>query len=426
MTYHPTPDPNAQDIWYLSNASGSDSNDGKTLATALKTGRGLGYRLGAKPYLSRNLDIYINGDMDPADTLVVSGYLDPNGSLSYHGIPTPIHSGVLSAVTAYNIATNQADEVSDGVLDWTPYVGMLIVIQTGAVNGPSYAWIAKALAGPNRARLSLLGQHDPTQLYIFENIGPAAIGDAYTIYKLPILSNLIFDVSYTTNHLSAEGLSVTAELLQFPPFMSPCELFASSECVWSFPFSTLPPITMVNPLITGYALPESLSITTVLGLMLNATIRNNGHWSSYGTMMQASQVLYNDLSNHPSVAAFETHHGAFGQPVFDCLDPFVIEQGGSLLLESDIWGSGNTGTTFVLTRGGRVLMDAGIALYVTNSGADLSIDGYVSLPAVDPVTFVATAPRVLTFANFFATVAAGGFGKAVFNPRFPATGMISN
>jgi hypothetical protein len=88
------------------------------------------------------------------------------------------------------------------------------------------------------------------------------------------------------------------------------------------------------------------------------------------------------------------------------------------------WGSGSLGVGVNVPNGNQLIIDStNPAPTITGTGGNVSVGGYTSLPAVDPTTFVVTASRSLTWANFYTSVAGGGFGNAVFNPRFPTTGI---
>jgi len=125
-------------------------------------------------------------------------------------------------------------------------------------------------------------------------------------------------------------------------------------------------------------------------------------------------------------AYLEVHHDAYGLAIFGCENPLQIEGGGTLLVTAPIWGQDNSGSTLTIALGARVIGDHASTKLVAltpSGGSDVLIDGLTSLPAVDPSTYAFTTARPLSFVTFAESVAAGGFGLSVFNPRFPATGM---
>lgn len=167
----------------------------------------------------------------------------------------------------------------------------------------------------------------------------------------------------------------------------------------------------------------------LLGLANGAElVVQHGIWSMYGMIWNNISYDTTDIEGTGPASTLEVHHRGYGLGIFNSINPIVLDEGSNLVLEAGLWGTNNTGTTVQLQRGARMFVDSisTIPWPVTPVGGhDLAIDGYQSLPAVDPTTFVPTAARALTFTNLAATVAGGGFGGFVFNPRFPSTGIAS-
>lgn len=418
-----------QSIWYFNAATGSDANDGLSAASPLRTIMGGYYKqLGLNPLINWQEDWYIEGDLDPNDTLLLAGTLGPNGIRNVHGVPTIKRQSTLTGVTPYNQTSGQWDEIQDGTFDFAPYVGnSLVVIDTGAANGPSYCWIAAAL-GPGRARVSFLGQRDPTNAF-WENIGPASVGNNYQLWTLPVVPNYLEDVAGYTNNANIN--QVTCEFLHLPVFTARTSLLVQhNECLYDgfMPLSSC--AETINPCLNvGYNMIPEASFATVLGLMINATPSlTSGVWIMYGMIWQNCQINTVDIVGNGALATLEVHHVSYGLGIFDSTNPIIFDEGASLIFEAVLWGQNNTGTTLSISRGARVYVDAltNLRAITPVSGNDIKIDGYTSLPAVDPTSFVVTSPRLLSFSSFATSVAGGGFGGAVFNPRFPSTGMISS
>lgn len=414
-----------QTVWHINFSSGNDSNNGLTSGTAIKTWAEYTRRTSIRPYINFTIDMYIHGDLGPDDVALISGDFGPLGFFNIHGVPTVIHSGTLSAVTAYNQTSGQGDEIADGSFDWTPYCGpdggehgQLVVITTGSIDGPSYCWPAAPLTSPTRARVSFLGLRSISAGYpYFEAIGPASPGNTYEIWQLPILTNVIFDYQVYTKVFEPQ---IYAEFISFPDFSVPVYPFLASECYFpNYSGAGNLPTQIINCLYTG--LVSGGLILSCLGLAFNASILTSA-WNASGLIMQTSQVLFDvlDIAGNPWI---ESHHAAYGFGVFDSDTPFVLGYGGSLIVEAAIWGKNNTGVSFKLYNGGNILVDGYGKLLIQNNVADISIDGFTSLPAVNPTTFAYSSPISLTIANLNTSFGSGGFGGYVFNPLFPASGI---
>ena len=118
---------------YVDGTNGNDSNACVCASTACSTTPCQTYaevqrRLGRRPYFNAQVDVYITNDLVSTDSLLLSGVAGPSGYWNVHGVPSVQYSGTLSGATAYNQSTNQWQEIQDGTLDFTPYVGSLAEI----------------------------------------------------------------------------------------------------------------------------------------------------------------------------------------------------------------------------------------------------------------------------------------------------------
>jgi hypothetical protein len=420
-----------QTEWHINAASGNDKNDGKTPATAIRTVLGGYYaRMSLEPLIDFTEDWYIHGDLDPSDTLLLAGSFSGNGFRNVHGVPVVLRTSTLTGVTAYDQTTGQWDEIQDGAFDFTPYVGnTLVVIDTGSPNGPSYCWIAKAIA-PGRARVSYLAQRDPASLY-YEDIGPAAVGNSYQLWQLPFATNYLQAFAAYSNN---DGPQTFVEFMHLPKYTVLSEgPILHSECLYEGLNFTAPVGYVNNPCIHPTEEDSSFGVSggtaeTTLGLLLDATaVVSSGTWFMEGMIWQNSRIQTDEFNGFGHASTIEIHHASTGLGIFDSENPLVIDAGAGLLVEGAIWGSGNTGTTLALDRGGAayIATPASVRLLAQTpaGGNDLTIGGYTSIPAIDPATFVASAPRVLSFASYLANYASGGFQGAAFDPRFPSTGI---
>src|ERR1035437_2792835 len=149
-----------QNTWYFDFVNGNDSNDGLTISTPIKTwttkpdGTIGEYvrRTGVNLIINQTINYYVKNDMPITDVMSFSGIPGPNFQILVHGQTTILHTGTLSNVTHRDPANNVRDELFDGTQDWTPYVGMMVEVQTSTtltdegqtVSGPTRGWVAKA------------------------------------------------------------------------------------------------------------------------------------------------------------------------------------------------------------------------------------------------------------------------------------------
>jgi len=152
----------AQDAWYVdtANASGtaSDTNDGHTSTTALRTHAELLRRWGPNPRFGSYVNLYELSDMVGTDPMRFALATDDNFWLSWYLAPnitmgsgsTSVQTGTFSSVTNLNAATNTPTQATDSLgRSWTTLLGKRVRDTTsGAV-----AWPVKDL-GSGAVRLT--------------------------------------------------------------------------------------------------------------------------------------------------------------------------------------------------------------------------------------------------------------------------------
>jgi hypothetical protein len=407
----------AQPVWYFDAVNGNDANDGLTATTALRTGAEYTRRTGPSPIFDQVVDFYVLRSMPE---LAITGRVTVNGFPRVHGVPSVLHAGSLSAVTVRNPSANQSDELEDGTLDWSPFVGVgFVEITTGDPNGPTRTWVAKGLGGPARARVSMLSQRNLSINQGYNStptVGLVHPSNPYRVLQPPTITDFTFsptfDAAVVSYQAFAEFLNVPTAIVEFGVIYSEClggrvtlrggvwlDSCAASALVWM-----------------------SESSTTQFGLALNAFLTGSGTLVAYGLMMQASNVHF-EWDTGIQGGIFQSHHASWGTGVYDCSTPFHVGETGNLTLPAGIYGTGNSGTTFEIEGSGRVYAP-NATLYATTSGQDFTLNGLTSGPAVqraNPYGYTADIPY--TFANFFTPVGGGGFGGSAFDPRDPSTGM---
>jgi hypothetical protein len=183
--------------WYIDGTVGSDSNNGTTAATPLKTGEELQRRLGSYARWSHSVTIHVlaNG---MTDALVLRGMLSTTGlHLDVIGTPTVLASDVLSSYLALNHATPRATEiVGTAITDFTPYRWRRVRITSGARAG-WICWIATSNpngVGVATARVSPgIAIDTASTSYPLKTTAPVP-SDPFVIERLPIVPELVVDL----------------------------------------------------------------------------------------------------------------------------------------------------------------------------------------------------------------------------------------
>jgi hypothetical protein len=186
--------------WYLDGTTGSDSNDGTSAATPLKTGAELQRRVGTYAKWDHSVTIHVlaNGINDP---LILRGKLTTtNIHVDVIGTPTVLASDTLTSYLALNHATPRATEiVGTTIADFTPYVGQRVRITSGANEGWT-SWIAKANpngVGVATARVSPgVALNTTSSSLIFSNPVPVA-SDPFVVESLPPVKQVVIDLDGT-------------------------------------------------------------------------------------------------------------------------------------------------------------------------------------------------------------------------------------
>lgn len=130
-------DVETQEFWYVDSATGSDFNDGRTPATALKTLAELAIRWNAKifaPTLA-TVTVQLTGSF-PTEYLVLDNAVFPGPTnIVVRGTMTQVASGSITSYTPWNGTVTQRGAVTDTAQNFAPHVNRRIRITTGVVTG---------------------------------------------------------------------------------------------------------------------------------------------------------------------------------------------------------------------------------------------------------------------------------------------------
>jgi hypothetical protein len=193
--------------WYLDGTTGSDSNDGTSAATPLKTGRELKRRLGQCAEWNHSVTIHVlaNGMIDP---LVINGLMLQTGiHVDVIGTETVIASDTIAAYLGRSQTNARATEITGtAIADFSPFVWKRLRVTSGARAGWT-TWIAKANpngVGLNVARCSQGGYIDPSYAVPVNPTAPSP-GDAFVIERLPSVPYIRIDLSGPTSIIPITG-----------------------------------------------------------------------------------------------------------------------------------------------------------------------------------------------------------------------------
>lgn len=420
--------PLTQPVWWIDPVNGSDTNSGIDRAHALKTfGEYVG-RTGLRRPVANPVDIFITSSLDPADTLLVTGVITgAAGFLRIHGVPTVLHSGTISAFQTFSQATNTPIQVSDGTLDWSPFVGRQIAFTSGPAAG-ARGNILKAVA-PGSARIDWVttpnGTLDPS--YLIPNPG-----DAYEVHEIPQASQVDEDLGGV---FIADGLAhVLVELLDLSPAFPTIGILGYAGSVYQYMlFGSVLTYGVADQFVgclvaTGLDCIEgslALSASSFLNAVLS--VGASTFVSCAGAIFQSSQA---------GVAAggvLESHGLGTGIGVFDSDSWLTFGQGeaGSFVVEGTLWGQNNTTFLVNITSGSSLLSDnaytAKFPARCVPGTNEFQVNGKTELYAnARTFPFALMAPPVqTTFANLVTTVGAGGFEGLAYDPLSPTTGIFT-
>ncbi len=433
-----------QHNWFVDeqNSTGlaSDSNDGAMATTPLLTDAERQRRMGETPIWLAGATYHLRYLSD-VDEIVISGRREAGAMIFVHGSATDGHgqatlySGAIDNIVALARATNQPIEITSNDLatTWatpTNLIGSRIRLTSGAALGAK-GWAIKQLTGKaarccefNAAAVftspftAATGAATPsgTDTFVVERLTVAKKVFVNLTGGRGVLTNLVgvvfesldvgqdviageaietvkFDGCIFRNSITTNG---TFACLSFDA----CRLTVASGTAMNFPR------TFRIEINGGYS---DTATTNLNALAVVAIARHMGQ----GGRFVATGPAWGDI-------------GAVGPKelgIFDCAagDALTIKSPHGVVFVPGfiLWGSGNVAYSVCLRDGAGFLWPpsgGGISIAnvpITSTIGDVQMGGgsgsRASVPAFDPVTSTYTAPRLLSWANIFKTVADGGF-----------------
>jgi hypothetical protein len=417
--------------WFIDPVNGSDSNNGQTAATALKTDAERQRRVGPTPFWNAGAyHIRYLNDVPLNDVVVLAGVRAPNSQIFLHGSQVDhqgkatLFSGTIDLLTAQNPATNTPYAITANALpvSWSAsgLIGQRVRMTSGAATG-AISFPIKQLAG-KQARFcdfrAFVNYTVPVNPNGFAVNATPALTDAFLVESLVVIPTLLVTVQAADNFSTNLGAPVIFDSLNLGSgdmlidggdtldfdgcILTLFELeavaagYIASGCRITTS-GTIPSGVFVG-LFAGYA-DTQLTGTSTCQVELFANFMVQGaRFVVSGHVDWARGAVFDSPGAGISLQSSSTFHGTTQGGVFT------------------VWGSGNAGTAFEV-RTNYVNYITGTVAGFTIAGAnDFSIGGLTSISAYDQATRTYTATRTTSWANLAAAVGAGGFGGQVVDP----------
>ena len=188
-----------QTEWYIDFSAGDDEDAGSS-GSPIKTWDEFRRRVGVGNF-TNDVTIYIvNGD----PSINLDGHFICRGtaSLVIEGTPTTSRSSTLTGAVAINQASNQAQEVSDSVVDWTNDLLSRVRLTSGA-GADSIAWVAVTTSGTTQVRTSPFCTQSHTGVTQVTPVGD----ETYVVEDLPTIGTASLRVERGDSNLSPISVS---------------------------------------------------------------------------------------------------------------------------------------------------------------------------------------------------------------------------
>lgn len=426
-----------QPTWDIDPINGDDRNTGllgQPLRTAAEQHRRVGplHEINYQPYSTTpKVTMYIRSSLLADDVLTLRVLVRP-GSASFGGndvIPyrvvgslgTPVASGTVTNVRAFDHANNVTWGIQTSLGSMASHVALgRLVVRTNNNSDPNFPqtwWMAKDEG--TWQRTSFPTNMSSSDLYNGTNGGSYNIGDTFSIYDLPVIPRMHYEVFNFAVPILINRVRVSAGFVQgsgSPTFV---------ESAFDNYYYQGSNANITNCQVGGLVSfgPGSQPYFT-FGLFLNTLklLAGKPEFQNY-VMFQGGSFL-------PTDGGVRVYSHTRGFQVFDSTgDGWLVDAGDMLIFAGGMVGSGNAGYGLNVKRGGRVIVGGlgatgGRFFRQTGALGDFAIGGRTSGPALDTTTYLWTPDRAYTWDNFNLSVAGGGFNQNVFDPTCPGSGII--
>lgn len=423
----------AQLVWHIDPLLGLDTHDGLLKTTALRTWAEYYRRTGQKRPVTHPLTIFVWGPLPETDPMIISMNVFPNAAGTgglvriIDAAPTVLLSlGTITVLRTINRPTNTlwgiqaTDTYGNPITNWTPYLHKLVRFKTGTNPNNSWCWIAKDEGGGVALITSPCYGQDAFNDYNNLWYHFPVVGDTFDIVSNTPVSQILTDVSdvwdtyHNCNGYRLDGFEIGGSFAKPITSTTGDMVWRNTSAIFMSSFSGS--ANFVNCCVHDgmFAVYPGSVAYRQFGLLVDsvwAVIEGHLFQNDDMLALRSSQVS-------PQGGGTVLLHSR-GIAVVDCTAPMFLLEGGMTLYKwnMEIYGTGNT-SEIASINGGRFNVQSGpVALTTitatTTAPSWFTLAGKTSVPAFDIHNQRFTTPRLLTVANVFGSVAAGGFGGGV-------------
>jgi hypothetical protein len=427
----------AQLNWYIDPVNGSDSNNGQTPATALKSDAERQRRMGPTPIwdggqalggaslTAAAYHIFYLNDLPLTDPVNIAGFRALNAAIFLHGSATPgqgksiLFSGTIDALDTLDrtAGVNRSWQITSNALpvSWTAsgLIGKRVRLTSGNVGAKSFP--IKDLGAKKARMCQFLGVNTYTQPFtVSTTIAPPALTNTFVVEQLTKIPQFLwsivdvdagtFNTSFQPNVIESLEIGTTGDmnLVGTDTVIFDGCIVAMFETTDGGPF-----VTFASVRQTVLSIPGPWAQWSVFAGYCDAGT-NWGLGPTQATyifvdkdfMFQGVQGVIQAFAQLNDFASFDSPSAAV--EVFGTRVQFL----------KTFWGQG-AATFGIRFFGGAHASYAGggVAVFnVASAGSNMSFAGRTSVEPFDPTVPAFLAARATTFANLTAAIGAGGFG----------------
>jgi hypothetical protein len=391
-----------QSDWYIDEDNGSDTAEGDSPSTALRSHGELERRLGSDAVLGQDTKVHILSPTLTGPITLRAFVRTPEDRLRYLGEnPTQLASGTVTAKTSLNAATNTPLDITDSAIgDWdtagpggTSLIGHRVRLTSGA-NVGAVGWLVKRVTA-TQARCSPFQLVDPlVNASWMPPLVEPAVSDSYVVEQLPIITAGLKAEVYRLSRgvSSSDFTALLVDSVEFEQANTANIAFIGTDSVGAF-FSRCRIGAVHFNMDFGYIVDCLLAPASVISLRGTNKVVSGGAALGIASFTEALTLARHWLLQSGFVSA---PNG--GGVVNTLLDGFAVfdATGGAISLSpsakllsggsSRVWGSGGSDVGLSVPSGAQVIY-ANNKPSVTGSAGDTRIGGsvvaYAAIPTFD-------------------------------------------
>jgi hypothetical protein len=279
-----------QSSWFVNSSTGSDTNDGATAATPIKTLAELERRWNGRSFAPTvtAVTVTLTGSFQTEPLNLVATFTSPTATIvEVTGSTTTVASGSVTAYTGFTPSTNTRAQLTDGAQNFTAHVRRRIRMTSGAAN-TAVTYICSLGGGITVANVGQFRTPPTTSLISTGASVNPGIGDTYVVETL--------DTQIREYNINCPGALVRLKSIEVSPVggttLSTCKSHQASS---------------INLLFWGGAIVKTATLTIAEGshTWIGSSLRGTG-----------SIEVRDSASIHRNMCFFNNiqyHFGAFVQ-----------------------------------------------------------------------------------------------------------------